>query len=426
MELNDNEFDATFRKKVFDADPQFEEAAWDKMERKLKRRDRIVFFRKSALILIALLAGVWGYYSFEKVPEGKIDQVSNNKKGQIHKTAPENGVKQPGLKEAQGNDIDEKGTKADFQNSSSVENIAGNRSNVIERIGPVATQKPDAREAHRVNRAVLPADTTAGVLNRQLMGSVLVNPVAAGGPALNGITVMDIDQRMRPAMIKKVTPVSEQALPAGKAIKVKRNLPVSLAISAGPEFNSASSVVGGDPGFNAGLTLGFGISKKLDLQAGVRYSIKKYSGAAGIRYNFPNTNATWLQNNLTGLDATCNVLEIPLMASYKVADNASRSINLNAGISSYLMLKEDYVFKYDNQYGAPTERTLQKANANQHLLSVVDLSATYFMKLKNNNLKIGLEPFVKIPLSGVGEGNINLKSSGISLKLRYDLDKKNN
>jgi hypothetical protein len=48
------------------------------------------------------------------------------------------------------------------------------------------------------------------------------------------------------------------------------------------------------------------------------------------------------------------------------------------------------------------------------------------MKLKNNNLKIGIEPFVKIPLSGVGEGNINLKSSGISLKLRYDLDKKNN
>lgn len=60
MELNDNEFDATFRKKVFDADPQFEEAAWDKMERKLKRRDRIVFFRKSALVLLALLAGVWG------------------------------------------------------------------------------------------------------------------------------------------------------------------------------------------------------------------------------------------------------------------------------------------------------------------------------------------------------------------------------
>lgn len=99
-----------------------------------------------------------------------------------------------------------------------------------------------------------------------------------------------------------------------------------------------------------------------------------------MSYDFPNTNPTWLKNNLTGLDASCNVLEIPLAASYKIADNARRSINLNAGLSSYLMLKEDYIFKYDNQYGTERERTLQKTNANQHLMSVMDLSATYFIK----------------------------------------------
>lgn len=410
MELNDNEFDATFRKKVFDADPQFEEAAWDKMERKLKRRERIVFFRKSALVLLALLAGVLGYYSFEKTPADRVDQVSNKGRRTNDSIVTADRSPKPEIETTTG--------AAVAKNETGVVNNANGQ------VAPVATQKVRTAKLNDKPSTVVSADDTMGrEFNRQLSGSALVN---SDQLALNGIAIIDTEQRMKPAMIKKVNPVLEQALPAGKAIKVKRNLPVSLAISAGPEFNSASSVVGGDPGFNAGLTLGFGISKKLDLQAGVRYSIKKYSGAAGIRYNFPNTNATWLQNNLTGLDATCNVLEIPLLASYKVADNASRSINLNAGISSYLMLKEDYAFKYDNQYGAPTERTLQKANANQHLLSVVDLSATYFMKLKNNNLKIGLEPFVKIPLSGVGEGNINLKSSGISLKLRYDLDKKNN
>jgi hypothetical protein len=402
MELNDNEFDATFRKKVFDADPQFEEAAWDKMEQKLKRRDRIVFFRKSALVLLALLAGVWGYYSFEKTAVKHIDQVSNKKKEQVNKTVP----------------VDIKGSE---NNAKSVV-----QSNVNTQIAPAAIQNGPVSKLNNPAIIALGHDTAGRKFNNQLSGPVLINPVTADQLVLTGITMIDMDQRMRPAMIKKVTPVLDEALPAKKRVRVKRNLPVSLAISAGPEFNSASSVVGGDPGFNAGLTLGFGISKKLDLQAGVRYSIKKYSGTGGIRYSFPNTNATWLKNNLTGLDATCNVLEIPLTASYKIADNARRSINLNAGISSYLMLKEDYIFKYDNQYGAPTQRTLQKANANQHLLSVVDLSATYFMKLRNNNLKIGLEPFVKIPLSGVGEGNINLKSSGISLKLRYDLDKKNN
>jgi len=411
MELNDNEFDATFRKKVFDADPQFEEAAWDKMERKLKRRDRIVFFRKSALVLLALLAGVWGYYSFEKTHDQHIDRVSNKK--QIEKTVPADTI------------VPRDKMTPEIDQTKGIVTVENQVNSVREKITPVVIQNQRTAKMNYNPDRVMPVQDLAGEgFNKQLSGAVLINPIPAD--QLSGLTMSDMDQRMRPSMIKKVTPVPDQGLPGKKEIKVKRSLPVSLAISAGPEFNSASSVVGGDPGFNAGLTLGFGISKKLDLQAGVRYSIKKYSGAGGIRYNFPNTNATWLKNNLTDLDATCNVLEVPLTASYRVADNARRTINVNAGISSYLMLKEDYLFKYNNQYGGETQRVLRKANANQHLLSVVDLSATYFIKLKNNNLKIGLEPFVKIPLSGVGEGNINLKSSGIALKLRYDLDKKNN
>jgi hypothetical protein len=407
MELNDNEFDATFRKKVFDADPQFEEAAWDKMERKLKRRDRIVFFRKSALVLLALLAGVWGYYSFERTPDKRIDQVSNKKP--FDKTVSADKT------EPLDKTIPETGRTRDAATASNDAKYPAGEHKKEGTVRGVVVPRPVRLEA----------DMDAAK-SEQLLSSGAFSSVVPDQVALNGIVTTDMEERMKPVVIKDLSPVLNQGLPGKKTIKVKRSLPVSLAISAGPEFNSASSVVGGDPGFNAGLTLGFGISKRLDLQTGVRYSVKKYSGAGGIRYNFPNTNATWLKNNLTGLDATCNVLEIPLTASFKVADNARRSINLNAGISSYLMLKEDYVFKYDNQYGAETERTLQKNNANQHILSVVDLSATYFIKLKDNNLKIGLEPFMKIPLSGVGEGNINLKSSGISLKLRYDLDKKNN
>ncbi|MNV93619.1 hypothetical protein D3C71_1883310 [compost metagenome] len=86
------------------------------------------------------------------------------------------------------------------------------------------------------------------------------------------------------------------------------------------------------------------------------------------------------------------------------------------------MLKEDYTFKYTPGSGI-SDRLVEKRNANQHLMSVVDLSATYFIKLKTEKFKIGVEPFVKIPLTGVGEGKVNLKSSGISLKIRYDLDK---
>jgi hypothetical protein len=36
-------------------------------------------------------------------------------------------------------------------------------------------------------------------------------------------------------------------------------------------------------------------------------------------------------------------------------------------------------------------------------------------------LNIGIEPHVKLPMSGVGEGKIKLKSSGINLNVSYDL-----
>ncbi|HKG08385.1 MAG TPA: hypothetical protein VKB19_18100 [Pedobacter sp.] len=394
MELNDNEFDATFRRKVFDTDPQFEDAAWDKMEQKLKRRDRIVFFRKSAVVTLALLAGLWGYYSFDRVDVKKIEVASSETDKKDSSRVPQ------GKKETE-------------------------KTRVVEQDHNDSIHHDDSKIVRvAVRKGIGPGNSTPGdgalvESYQQLNGESSLKRVFLKEPLLVRIALRE--DILRPSMIKALVPVSQAASEEKNKIKSKKSLPVSLAISAGPEFNSASSLVGGNPGFSAGLTFGFGISKNLDLQTGVRYSIKKYNGGGGIRYNFPNTSS-WPKNNLTALDASCDVLEIPLQASYTVLRNGSSSVNLNAGISSYLMLKEDYVFKYKSLYGT-TQKIIEKNNANQHFLSVVDLSATYFIKLKSDNLKLGIEPFVKIPLTGVGEGNINLKSSGVSLKLRYDLDK---
>jgi hypothetical protein len=395
MELNDSEFDATFRKKVSDADPQFEDAAWDKMERKLKRRDRVVFFRKSALVLLVLLAGVWGYYSMDKMPSGTGTLVVTKKETPVVSDTvvvkQENNGYVPAISAA-GSDTRVAGLVRDSRSTS----------------GPGIK-----------NFENKPVDAANSFFEKRLYGEVIAS-IKSNIPGIVADTLSIVAVPVK----NIVVPGSAQVLPGKKGIKVKRNLPISLAISAGPEFNSASSVVGGDPGFSAGLTLGFGISRKLDLQAGVRYSLKKYNSGANVKYNFPGMN-TYLKNTFTGLDASCNVLEIPVQASYNVIKKGINSVNLNAGLSSYLMLKEDYVLKYNSLYGQ-TNWDLQKRNANRHLLSIVDLSATYFVKVQHSNLKVGVEPFIKIPLTGVGEGNINLKSSGISLKLRYDLDKKNN
>ena len=51
-------------------------------------------------------------------------------------------------------------------------------------------------------------------------------------------------------------------------------------------------------------------------------------------------------------------------------------------------------------------------NENKHYFSVVTLSGGYQYKL-NNRFSFIAEPYVKIPLSGIGLGKIKLNSTGI-------------
>ena len=413
MELDDNEFDAAFRKRVFDADPQFEEAAWDKMEHKLRRRERVVLFRKGSVVLsLLLLVGLIGYYSFDKSgPKKNKPELVKEIKGVQEKKEliPGNEELGAGNKEVLPEDDGLKiGNESLLSENKSGTQHQLNGTGLIE-------EEIAANGAEQVNRA----GQTKYLAELKKTDWNAAN--VFGEAKLAGLSLTPYDHTSPSGLAKQTEPAVNKAAEADKKkirTNLKRPVPMSLALSAGPEFNSASSLIGGKGGFNAGLTFSMGIAKNFRLQTGLKYSVKDYA-TDSYAYRMRNPK---IQGLISGIDASCAVLEIPLIASYTVAENQQRSIDLNLGLSSYLMLKEDYTFKYTPGSGI-ADRLVEKRNANQHLMSVVDLSATYFIKLKTEKFKIGVEPFVKIPLTGVGEGKVNLKSSGISLKIRYDLDK---
>ncbi|NQX43041.1 hypothetical protein SAMN05421820_11490 [Pedobacter steynii] len=426
MELNDNEFDAAFRKRVFDADPQFEEAAWDKMEGKLKRRERIVLFRKGTVVLsLLLLIGLIGYYSFDKKTEkkakselataGKHVEEPGNGSLQVDTTA---GRKKDLMVKDQKNGLgaEERGVGAGNYKD---EHAVASKTGVIRRIAPIKKGVEYAKEQLAGNEVLVAGNNNGNnsmALNRNLADLQQRDFSLAKGIGEPGGASLSLQLNSSEAgtsVVQKNTAVSPK-----KKVTFKKRVPMSLALSAGPEFNSAGALIGGKGGFSAGLTFSLGIAKNFKLQTGLKYSAKDYA-TDSYAYRIRNPK---IQGLISGIDASCVVLEIPVIASYTVMEDRKRSIDLNVGLSSYLMLKEDYTFKYTPASGI-SNRLIEKTNANQHLLSVVDLSATYFIKLKTEKFKIGVEPFVKIPLTGVGEGRVNLKSSGISLKIRYDLDK---
>jgi hypothetical protein len=86
------------------------------------------------------------------------------------------------------------------------------------------------------------------------------------------------------------------------------------------------------------------------------------------------------------------------------------------------MLDEEYTYNYT--YGTkPYSKTKEISHQNEHWFGVQNLSAGYYRKL-SPAFSVGVEPFVKIPLSGIGNGNVRLTSAGIFVTAGYTISLK--
>lgn len=122
---------------------------------------------------------------------------------------------------------------------------------------------------------------------------------------------------------------------------------------------------------------------------------------------------------LTKIDADCKVYEIPLSITYQFNRSEKQGFFGGAAISSLIMKNEDYDYVY-NYPGQPTYTYRHSVNnENRHLFSMLTLSGGYQRKL-SNTFSIAAEPYIKIPLSGVGLGNVKLSGAGVlfSMQLR--------
>jgi hypothetical protein len=77
------------------------------------------------------------------------------------------------------------------------------------------------------------------------------------------------------------------------------------------------------------------------------------------------------------------------------------------------MLREDY------RYLNSDREDLHLVNENQHWFSVLNLQATYARRL-NSRLSIHVQPFVKIPVSDIGQYKVRLQSYGMALGVSWN------
>ena len=212
---------------------------------------------------------------------------------------------------------------------------------------------------------------------------------------------------------EKIT--SEKKKSVSAAVKEKKNSNKKFAnkfavtLSAGKELSYIHINNSGKlkPFYGAGLN--YTLSKRFTLRSGLLVSKKIYSATPG-QYKFAagTTVNPWLQK----INADCKVYEIPLTIQYNFNQVKNHNWFAGMGISSFLMKRETYDYQYKTAAGQTWSYIHTYNNENENYFSVLTLSGGYQYKL-NNRIYFLAEPFLKIPIKGIGAGKVKLNSAGL-------------
>ena len=218
---------------------------------------------------------------------------------------------------------------------------------------------------------------------------------------------------IKPEQLVKIVELDNSSEPVITKLKYRKGLVFSIC--AGSDLNSVGSFKGAGFGTNAGLIATWQFSPKFSLSSGIVYAKKLYNSDYD---NYKPTVSYGNSYSPTGISADCRVLDIPLNINYNVWNNNKGKIVVTGGASSYLMLKEKYDFLY-----ADYTRPITYYGENQHYLGVLNFALAY-ERITSSKTSFALQPYVKIPVTGIGQGNVNLVSTGLSLNFNLNFKKK--
>jgi len=223
------------------------------------------------------------------------------------------------------------------------------------------------------------------------------NPIAKQGEGVNN-TQQSQGASRKQTVSKKGRPGSRNGL--------------SFFVSAGPDVSKAQNSKAGQVTMAWGLGVAYTLNR-LTLKTGVFTANKIYwAGPDDYKLSYtPPPNLKFM-----GADANCRVTEIPVKLSYSFAVKNRSNWFAGAGLSSYLMKREDYSYEFKSNTGNSYYHSYETKNENKHYFSVLNLSGGYSYQL-NKTFSLSAEPYLEVPLTGIGAGKVHLNSGGLLFTL---------
>jgi hypothetical protein len=203
-------------------------------------------------------------------------------------------------------------------------------------------------------------------------------------------------------------PLLSTNTPIGEKKAFKNYFSAGLRIS--PDFSGTGVEAFSKSGHNMGFSLEYHVSRRLSLSTGLIRSRKIYE----VRDGFNPHERYWDYKKKPDLiDGGCVVLDVPINIRYNLIAGERSKIFISAGLSSYFMTRENYNYVYYSY-----QKDYEIRNQNNHFFGVLNFSGGY-ERFLGHQWSLGIEPFVKMPLTEVGYGNLKLMSAGAFISLNY-------
>lgn len=414
-EYNNNDpIERFFRKKADDYDIQYKEEDWLKLETRLNKVDKQFASRRRrymAAAAVILLFSILGYFTYEQ--QQTINQLNERLSNSENVTnLPDNffyTIPDDGAEENQSNTLTQEESKP----------------TTVPDPSAIASDETAASESE--NNAGKDSDEPFITENNQqymqtnIMESSLV-AIAKASPGFDGRS--PAISAIRPVKIKSTasktgenTNVSPSASEnSGKFLSQQKISRFSTSVVVGPDLSTVGSISNFiDPGHKIGLSFEYNITQNLAISTGAHHTRVRYI-ANSSEYELPKEYMPYglAADEIAG---ECFLIDIPISLKYDFMHFDKSRLYASAGFSSYIMLNEDYQFKYEGDPSQTPQRWHERTGT-RHWMSNATISVGYEHDLLRN-ISIRAEPFLKVPIKEVGWGNVNLYSMGSFVSVNY-------
>lgn len=405
-----------FKEKVNDPDIAFQESDWLALEKKLDKKAAYVTRQKKirlAAAAVILFMSLIGYFTYQNYND--INSLNDRLEGQVT----QNDTSEP----------QSQGSQDQPQNASNPDN--SEQPEGVDNVEPVKPLNDTAGQVMAEGSKSSKSDIGATEVKKPIEQNVAFNPdlkdrlVAVSDfeaestlPSLSkGSQIPDIPLYAtasasggRPRIVH-----SSNRFTDDQTLDTKSRLNIGIVVS--PDLSTAGGIRQFEqPGYKFGIRTSYDLAPNISIETGIIRSNVRYS--AGISsYDLPGYQNN--PNNLSSIYAECMILDIPLNVTFNFWNLSNSRFFASAGLSSYVMLSEDYTFSYDYSYPGQ-ETNYSERSGKTHLFSNSSLSIGYEYDI-HKNWSLSAEPFIKIPLKEVGWGNARLYTLGSFVTLNYRL-----